>query len=192
MQACIENASLPLLESVPTWTIRVARPTAPDRNELAKELSGVPKASLRQVFGKLLGTRLWQHHRTAISTTTKPAPVAPISTNKLVSDAEISSGMLRYLCAEAATTLRDRNRFAKSVALTVRYPNGESETARTPLLTAANDATALEAAARLAIRHMRFDSFVSLKLDVAATTAPFASEQAANRAQSHAPSTHVA
>ena len=59
MQACFENAapalldsvSLPLLESAPAWTIRVARREAADRDELAQELHGVPKAALRQVFG---------------------------------------------------------------------------------------------------------------------------------------------
>ena len=65
MQTCIENTPLPLLESAPAWTIRVAGPADTDRNELARELRGVPKAALRQVFGKLLGTRLWQQLRTA-------------------------------------------------------------------------------------------------------------------------------
>jgi hypothetical protein len=175
MQACLENAplsfvestSLPLLESAPAWTIRVARPTAVDRNDLARELRGVPKAALRQVFGKILGTHLWQQHRAAIpvGTTTSPTgcAVPPIP------DAEIRSGMLRYLCAEAATTLRERKRVAKSLSLTVLYSDGESETVREPLHGVANDSAALETAARLALRRSRSDAFVSLKLDLTAT-----------------------
>jgi hypothetical protein len=169
MQACLENASLPLFESVPTWTIRVARPLAPNRNELAQELRGVPKAALRQVFGKVLGTRVWQQHRTeptgamAASGTTIPVPSE-------VPDSEISTGMLRYLCAEAATALRENRRVARSVALTVLYSNGESESVREPLPAAVNDPLALEAAAHVALRRLPSANFVSLKLDLTATS----------------------
>lgn len=197
MQACLENAVLPLLEptslppfatttlplreSAPAWTIRITRPGAPDRNELASELRGVPKAALRQVFGKMMGTRLWQLNR-AIATTavananTTPAAaiparpsVAPVTATPRIPDREVSSGMLQYLCAEAAATLRDRKRLAKSIALTVLYSDGKSESVRQPLPLAANDAVALETAARLAMRSMRSTAFVSLKLDLTAT-----------------------
>lgn len=206
MQACLENTSLPMLESVPVWTIRVARPTTPGRDELAQELRGVPKAALRHVFGNVLGTRLWQQYR-AVPTSAKPAPAATTSANAFaaatsdkrsaptdasvivaeaannlgesvlgrlpldrIADAEISSGMLHYLCAEATAALRQRKCVAKSVALTVLYSDGESETVREPLLPAANDLTALETAARLALHSMRRDVFVSLKLDLTATS----------------------
>jgi impB/mucB/samB family C-terminal domain len=203
MQTCIENAApalvestsastlestnlplfdstaLPQIEPVPTWTIRIARPTSAHRNELAQELRGVPKASLRHVFGKVLGTRLWQQNRAATATVAandptdaKPAPAASISDRSLVADTEISSGMLRYLCAEAATTLREGKRLAKSISLTVRYPNGESETAHQLLLTSTADPASLEAAAQAAIRGMRSDAFVSLKLNVTAAAQP--------------------
>jgi hypothetical protein len=76
--------------------------------------------------------------------------------------------LLRYLCAEAAATLRERRRFAKSISLTVLYPNGESETAHQLLLRSTNDAEALEAAAHTAIRGMRSRAFASLKLDLTA------------------------
>lgn len=191
MQACLENValpllpptSLPLLESAPAWTIRVARPAAADRNELASELRGVPKAALRQVFGKLLGTRLWQQGRATDATApsnekaasiaaipTRPS-AAPIAATPSTPDTEISSGMLRYLCAEAAATLRDRKRLAKSIALTVLYSDGESESVRQPLPLAANEAVALETAARLAMLSMRSNAFVSLKLDLTTTPA---------------------
>jgi len=163
----IENTALPFLEptsrpvpeSVPAWTIRVARTAAQDRNELAQELHGVPKAALRQVFGKRLGTGLW-HSNTAAKSSSETGRIP---------DAEISSGMLHYLCAEAATTLRERKRFAKSVSLTVQYPNGESETAHQLLLRSTNDRASLEDAAQAAIRGMRSNAFVSLKLDLTAT-----------------------
>lgn len=198
MQACLETAALPLLESssrpslatttvplresAPAWTIRITRPAAPDRDELATELRGVPKAALRQVFGKIMGTRLWQLNR-AIATTApasvKTAPVAaiPARPSALIApapripDTDISSGMLQYLCAEAAATLQDRKRLAKSIALTVLYSDGKSEYVRQPLPHAANEATALETAARLALRSMRSTAFVSLKLDLTATPA---------------------
>ena len=174
MQACIENTALPpvkstalpLLESAPTWTIRVARPPAVDRNELAQELHGVPKSALRQVFGKLLGTRLWQQSR-AVAPSSGDAKDS--STAKPVSDAEISSGMLHHLCAEAAATLRERNQLAKSISLTLQYPDGEAETAHQLMLESTNDPRSLESAARAAIRGMRSDAFVSLKLDLTAT-----------------------
>ena len=172
MQTCLENTALPLLESAPGWTIRVARPAATDGNELAQELHRVPKAALRQVFGKMLGTRLWQQQQAADKAHTanaKPAPRETTSSNASISNGEISSGMLRYLCAEAAKTLRDRKRLAKSIVLTVQYPNGESETAKEPLLYPVNDAADLEATARLALHGMRSNAFVSLKLDLTAT-----------------------
>jgi hypothetical protein len=173
MQACLENTalplleptSLPLLESAPAWTIRVARPTSPDRNELAQELHGVPKAALRQVFGKLLGTRLWQQNRVVAPAT---GNVKDLSPSKPVSDTEISGGMLRYLCSEAATTLRQRNRAAKSISVTLQYSDGKSETAHQLLLQSTNDPGSLETAARAALRGMRPDAFVSLKLDLTA------------------------
>jgi len=186
MQACLENpslsflepgslpqlepSSLPLLESVPAWTIRIARPATPDRNELAKELRGVPKAALRHVFGKSLGALLWQQNRAA-STTAKPAPPQAISPIAPIPDGEISSGMLRHLCTEAAATLRAHKRLAKSISLTVSYSNGESETVQHQLLPASNDATSLETAARSALRGARSRAFVSLRLDLAATPA---------------------
>jgi hypothetical protein len=178
----MEPSSLPLAETIsrpsvdapPAWTIRVARPASPNRNELAKELLEVPKAALRQVFGKVLGTRLWHQNRAAATPPRpvgKAAPVAAISSSAPISDVEISSGMLHYLCAEAAATLREHKRFARSVALPVQYSDGQSETVRQSLPRTANDAASLETAARLAVRRMRSNIFVSLKLDVTATAA---------------------
>jgi nucleotidyltransferase/DNA polymerase involved in DNA repair len=237
MQACIENATLPLLEptspplertrmplresaslpridNVPTWTIRVARPPAAHRNELAQELRGVPKAALRHVFGKIMGTHLWQLNRaiatavpansSAAPANAKPAPVAPISPlaaispvaaispSAPISDCEISSGLLRYLCAEAAATLLDRKRVAKSIALTVQFSGGESATVRQSLPQPASDPAALEAAARLALRRMRSNACVSLKLDVTAATAPCAATKTTDSAEAHVPLTAVA
>jgi nucleotidyltransferase/DNA polymerase involved in DNA repair len=183
MQACLENPTLPLRESIPTWTIRITRPAGVNRNELTKELSGVPKAALRQVFGKIMGTRLWQLNRaiaTTAPTSAKNAPVAaiptcpssaPVAVTPQIPDREISSGMLQYLCFEAAATLRDRKRLAKSISLTVLYSDGASESVRQPLPRVTNEATALETAARLALRSMRSNAFVSLKLDLTATPA---------------------
>jgi hypothetical protein len=193
--ALFDDAPLPLTDNAPAWTIRVARSVSPNRNELAKELLGVPKAALRQVFGKVLGTRLWQQNRAATSpapATAKAAPVAPISPSATVSAAEISGGMLRYLCAEAAATLCERQRFAKSIALTVQYSDGESETVEKTLPRTANDAASLETAARLALRSMRSSIFVSLKLDVTAATSLGASAQARTHEATEAPRTRVA
>jgi hypothetical protein len=77
--------------------------------------------------------------------------------------------MLHHLCAEAAATLRERNRLAKSISLTLQHPNGEAETAHQLMLESTNDPRSLESAARAAIRGMRSDAFVSLKLDLTAT-----------------------
>ena len=99
------------------------------------------------------------------------APTAATLANTPISDRELSAGMLRYLCTEAAATLRERKRFAKSISLTVLYPNGESETAHQLLLRSTNDPGALEAAAHAAIRGMRSSAFVSLKLDLNAAAA---------------------
>jgi hypothetical protein len=199
----LESATLPLgdsapqpsLDAAPGWTIRIARPAAANRNELAKELCGVPKAALRQVFGKLMGTRLWQLNRLApkVAAVAPPAKISagaqPAKSSTAASDAktsdstptlktfaepqqvpdsEIRSGMLRYLCTEAATTLCERKRLANSISLTAQYSDGRSETVRRLLLHSANDADTLEAAARLAIRAMRSSTFVSLKLDLTA------------------------
>ena len=190
MQACLENTSLPLLEpgslalleSVPAWTVRVARPVAADREELAQELLGVPKAALRCVFGKVLGTRLWLQSRAA-STAAKAAPAEAPSLPTRVSDGEVSVALLRYLCAEAAATLRERQRLAKSISLAVSYPDGQTETVREPLARAANDAASLETAARLALRNARCDAFVSLKLDVTAVAVPTSAQNTAETTQ---------
>lgn len=204
-----ESASLQRIDNAPTWTIRIARPAAEDRHELAQELRGVPKAALRHVFGKIMGTHLWQLNR-AISTAApansksapanakpaatnaKPAPIAAISLAAPISDCEICSCLLTYLCAEAAATLRGRNRVAKSIVLTAQYSGGESATMRQSLAQPANDSAALEAAARLALRRMRSNAFVSLKLDVTATVAPEASAPVADFADASAPLTAVA
>lgn len=212
------DAALPPFDAAPAWTIRIARPAAANRNELAKELCGVPKAALRQVFGKVMGTRLWQLNRLVprgatgappanISAGAQPAKSSTATSAKLsdsmptlktfaepqqVSDSEIRGGMLRYLCTEAAATLRERNRLANSISLTAQYSDGRSETVRRLLLQSANDADALEAAAGLAIRAMRSDAFVSLKLDIAATTAPCTQPHAVEPAPANAPLTCVA
>jgi nucleotidyltransferase/DNA polymerase involved in DNA repair len=172
MPACFESTtvpsngpkSLPLLETAPAWTIRVARPAA-DRNELAQELRDVPKGALRRVFGKLLGTRIWQQNRAVTPSPGDSNPLKPLP------DAEISGAMLGYLCAEAATTLRERKRLAKSISLTVQYSDGGVETTHQLLLRSTNDPESLESAARAAIRGMRSAAFVSLKLDLNATAA---------------------
>jgi hypothetical protein len=174
MHSCLENStlpqldptSLPLPERAPAWTIRVARPPSRDRNELAQELHGVPKAALRQAFGKLLGTRLWQQNRAVAP---RSADAKNLGAAKPVSDTEVSGGMLRYLCTEAAATLRERKQAAKSISLTVHYADGGSESAHQLLLQSTNDPESLESAAYAAIRGMRSDVFVSLKLDLTAT-----------------------
>jgi nucleotidyltransferase/DNA polymerase involved in DNA repair len=173
MQTCLENTERPLLEGTPAWTIRVARPARQDRHELARELCSVPKAALRQVFGKSLGTRLWRENRAVApdQQSAKIAPAPPVAAPPAVSDSEVSDGMLSYLCCEAAATLRERSRLAKSITLTLRYSNGESETAHQLLLHSTNDPKSLEAAAQSAIRGMRLDAFVSLKLDLTASSA---------------------
>ncbi len=190
MQACLETPalplvqpaslplvdadSLPLLQSVPAWSIRITRPADPNRHELAQELRGVPKSALRHVFGPALAARLWQKNRStssATSTNAKTAPAVATSPIPPISDAEISSGMLGYLCTEAAATLREHKRVAKSISLTVSYPDGESETVRESLPLPSADATSLETAARLALRNARSRAFVSLKLDLTATPA---------------------
>lgn len=165
MQACLENPALPQLESVRIWTIRVARPVVAGRNELAYELRGVPKAALRHVFGKVMGTHLWQLN---LARPVAKSPAVPSSPVPPAPDAQISGGMLRYLCAQASATLRDRNRLAKSLTLTVAYSDGESETVRESLTQASNSPDALEAAARSALLNARSDTFVSLKLDLTA------------------------
>jgi nucleotidyltransferase/DNA polymerase involved in DNA repair len=175
-QSPLKSASLPLLESAPAWSVHVARLASPDRNELAQELRGVPKAALRQVFGKLLGIRLWQQNRAAANTSSAAKNLTADAAKNLiaaetVSDTEISGGMLRYLCSEAAATLRERKRAAKSISLTVQYSDGQSETAHQLFLESTNDLASLEAAALAAIRGMRSNAFVSLKLDVSATAA---------------------
>jgi nucleotidyltransferase/DNA polymerase involved in DNA repair len=193
MQSClednpslVESTSVPLVvpsrhtfdESRPAWTIRFSRP-ANDRNQLVQELRGVPKAALRQVFGKHLGTRLWQRNRAANpagsvpaeSTDSEVVPLLPTPATATASDREISGGMLVYLCAEASATLLQRKRLAKSISLTALHSDGKSETVRQSLPFAANDAKALETAARAAIAGMRSDKFVSLKLDLIAMPA---------------------
>ena len=77
MPACLEDTTLPLLESAPAWTIRVARPADADRHELAKELRGVPKGALRQVFGKNHGHPPLAANR-AIATPTPPRAQKPL------------------------------------------------------------------------------------------------------------------
>jgi nucleotidyltransferase/DNA polymerase involved in DNA repair len=100
--------------------------------------------------------------------------------------------LLRYLCAEAAATLLDRKRVAKSIALTVQFSGGESATVRQSLPQPASDPAALEAAARLALRRMHSNACVSLKLDVTAAVAPGASASVGDFAKADAPLTAVA
>ncbi|MGC1907211.1 MAG: hypothetical protein WA715_25530 [Candidatus Acidiferrum sp.] len=130
MEACIENTGVVAGVAAPSWAIRVARPVG-NGFRMAEELRGVPASALQSVFGRALGRRIWRQELSS-------AADVPVELGAgRVSDAEIALGMVGYLCKQAVSTLRERQRLANGVTLTVLYTDGESKVAqgRLPRLT---------------------------------------------------------
>ena len=140
MEACIESSAPIAASLAPLWTMRVARPLG-DGFRMAKELRDVPRPALQTVFGKELGRRIWEQARTQAV----PAVTPPVSQ---VADTEISAGMVEYVCAQAAATLRERGRQAKTIQLTVTYTDGESRLVQTRLARPTDEGDELAEATR--------------------------------------------
>ena len=165
MNACVETAALPTASHTPAWAFRVPRPEG-DGFRMTAGLQGVPKPMLRTVFGKALGLRIWEQTRMEC------AHPANSPTNQ-VADSELSTGMVNYVSVRAAGTLRECNRQAKAIRLTVTYENGESRAAQMRLATPTSDINELAGAAtellhRLSVRGVQ-------SVDLAVTTIEAAS-----------------
>jgi hypothetical protein len=100
---------------------------------MAGELSGVPKAVLQTVFGRALGSRIWQRARRL--------PGAQIA------DAEIVGGMIEYVSQRAGETLGAHARQAKAIGLGIIYVDGVSRFDRMRLARPTNEGSEIGAAA---------------------------------------------
>lgn len=156
MEACIENPGLAVGVATPSWAIRVARPVG-DGYRMAEELRGVPVGALQRVFGRELGRRIWQQGC---------ADSRADSGGKRVSDAEIAFGMVGYLCEQAASTLRKRQRIASGVTLTVLYADGGTRAAQGRLHRPTEMASDIEALARQLLDEIPRDGVRSVNLKV--------------------------
>ena len=159
MEACVETSAPLAVNPSPAWTMRVARPFG-DGFRMAEELRDVPRPALQTVFGKVLGSRIWEQTRA------QAAPSVSPTTNQ-VADAEISAGMLEYVCKQAAGTLHARGRQAKAIELTVTYTDGESRLVRTRLARPTEEENELAEAATKLLSRLSSNGTRSIDLKVA-------------------------
>jgi nucleotidyltransferase/DNA polymerase involved in DNA repair len=171
MEACIENPGLVVGAATPSWAIRVARPVG-DGYRMAEELRGVPVGALQRVFGRALGRRIWQQERADAGA--RPAA----SSGGRVSDAEIAFGMVGYLCEQAASTLRGRQRIASGVTLTASYADGGTKAAQGRLAKPTNLASDIDALARQLMDELPRDGVQSVNLKVSSIEVAVARERA--------------
>jgi impB/mucB/samB family protein len=158
MHSCVETAALPSASHTPTWAIRVPKPDG-DAFRMAARLPGVAKPMLQTVFGKALGLRIWEQTRRVC------AHPADRHANQ-VADSDISTGMVNYVSLRAAATLRECNRQAKALRVTVSYGNGESCAAQMRLATPTNEINELAGAATELLHRLSVRGVQSVNLAV--------------------------
>jgi nucleotidyltransferase/DNA polymerase involved in DNA repair len=172
MEACIENPGLVVGAATPSWAIRVARPVG-DGFRMAEELRGVPAGALQRVFGRDLGRRLWRQLRAGVA----DFPSGSDGSGR-VSDAEIAFGMVGYLCERAASTLRERQRLANGVTLTVSYADSESKIVQGRLPRLTDALSEIDAVVRQLLDEVPRDGVQSINLKVSSVEVAVARERA--------------
>jgi hypothetical protein len=159
MHACVETAALPSASHASAWAIRVPKPEG-DAFRMAARLQGVAKPMLQTVFGKALGLRIWEQTRRVC------AHPADSLTNQ-VADSEITTGMVNYVSLRTAATLRECNRQARALRVTVSYENGESRAAHMRLATPTSEINELAKAATELLHRLSVRGVQSVNLAVA-------------------------
>jgi hypothetical protein len=126
------------------------------RMHMTIDLGGVPKDTLRTVFGPLLGWRIWAQARRRQSvanpaivpdSTTRPHAESAAGPPADVSDSDIIVGMIGYVSRRAAHTLNRNRREAGAIRLTLVYIDGVVRTDRTRLARPTSDAAEICASA---------------------------------------------
>jgi impB/mucB/samB family C-terminal domain len=183
MEACMETGAPLVASPAPAWALRVARP-ATDGLRMAEGLRGVPKPALQTIFGKSLGRRIWEQARA------KDTPACTPPTDG-IADTDISNGMVAYISRQAAATLRESERQARGLSITITYTDGESTVARTRLARATNDRDEIAEAAIELLRQVsvRAVALVSIRLAMTGVELAAVRESAKNLGHSvpHAP-----
>jgi len=171
MEACIENPRVVAGAAAPSWAIRVARPVG-DGFRMAEELRGVPASALQRVFGRTLGRRIWRQELSS-------AADVPVELGAgRVRDAEIALGMVAYLCKQAVSTLRERQRLANGMTLTVLYADGESKVAQGRLPRLTNALREIDVMVRQLLDDMPRDGVRSVNLRISSVEVAVARERA--------------
>jgi hypothetical protein len=180
MEACIGNPGLVVGTATPSWAVRVARPVG-DGFRIAEELRGVPAGALQRVFGRDLGRRLWRQLRGGAADFTAGSVGR-------ISDAEIAFGMVGYLCDRAASTLRERQRLATGVTMTVLYADGESKVSSGRLAKPTDAAGEIDALARQLLHELPSDGVQSVNLTFSSIEVEVVRERALAISMAAAPS----
>jgi hypothetical protein len=107
----------------------------------------VPKLALQTIFGKSIGRRIWNQARSK-------AAQGDASSADAITDAEVSSGMVQYLSKQAADALREAERQAKGLALTITYAGGKATLARAHFARCTNVADEIAGAAIKLLREL--------------------------------------
>jgi hypothetical protein len=183
MEACMETRASLVANPAPAWALRVEEP-ATDGLRMAQELRGVPKPALQTIFGKSLGRHIWEQARAKGA----PASTPPIDR---IADTDISNGMVAYVSRQAADALRESERQARGLSITITYADGEATVARTRLARATNDGDIIAEAAIELLRQVsvRAVALVSIRLAMTGVELAAVWESARNLGHSmpHAP-----
>jgi hypothetical protein len=166
MEACMETGAPLVANPAPAWALKVARP-ATDGLRLADGLRGVPKPALQTFFGKSLGRRIWEQARVKGAAATAP----PIDR---IADTAISNGMIAYVSTQAADALRESERQARGLSITITYADGEATVARTRLARTTNDRDEIAEAAIELLRQVPVRAAVLVSIRLAMTSVALA------------------
>ena len=129
MQPQTETVSSSIGAASPLVGWHVAPKSGIGRDRLLNDLAGVPKATLRTVFGKAMGRRIWERVRRSNESARQPGagssreatsdPLAAELTNT-----DVILAMIESVGRRAAETLSLHKRQAKAIGLMLTYADG--------------------------------------------------------------------
>lgn len=129
MQPQTETVSSSIGAASPLVGWHVAPKSGIARDRLLNDLAGVPKATLRTVFGKAMGRRIWERVRRSNESARQPGagssreatsdPLAAELTNT-----DVILAMIESVGRRAAETLSLHKRQAKAIGLMLTYADG--------------------------------------------------------------------
>jgi impB/mucB/samB family C-terminal domain len=163
----------------------VAPKSGMPQDRMLKDLNRVPKATLRTVFGKVMGRRIWEQVRRSNEPTQRAdvgnsARTGSKPVGSELTDADLVVAMIESVSRRAGQTLRVNKREAKAIGLMLTYADGAvtSESAR--LARPSADASEISAVAIALFRSCRAREAALVSINL--TTATLQTEAAFDRA----------